>query len=98
MHNYRLCREFYPVVPGIRPHIRDVRLERIEALDAWRSLWINCLPESPCKAFTVDNVTVGPGTLPPVCEHVEGRGSHALAGGAGCFSGAPTADVVAWEG
>lgn len=86
MHNYRLCREFYPVQPSVRPHIRDVSLVDVVGHDAWRSVWLNCLPESPCENITFAGVRVGPDTLPPVCEHVRGGAGAGAGAIAGCFA------------
>jgi hypothetical protein len=85
MHNYRLCRDFYPPMKGIRPHIRNITLDGILATDAWRSLWLNCLPEAPCENITFENVKVGRDTHPPVCENAVG---HVIGGnvGDGCFT------------
>ena len=56
-----------------RPHIRDITLDGVVAKDAWRSMWINCLPESPCEGLAFKNVQVGNNTLGAVCEHVSGE-------------------------
>eukprot|EP01043_Picozoa_sp_COSAG02_P015885 COSAG02_NODE_687_length_18478_cov_23.093476_5_plen_174_part_00 len=75
MANYQLCRQMaHPKPePHIRPHIRNISLVNITAPPggAWRTGWLNCLPESPCKDITIEGV-VAPGALPWVCEHVEG--------------------------
>ena len=70
MANYEQCRSHYPVQPGVRPHIRDVVFNNVRGADAWRSVWANCLPESPCKNIDFGGFEVGGGTLPMVTENV----------------------------
>ena len=88
MANYDLCRSMaHPKPePGIRPHIRNVSLVNVTGEGAWRTGWLNCLPESPCKEVSVEGV-VAEGALPWECEHVEGaaKGGNAPPA-AGCFA------------
>jgi len=91
MANYDTCQSFYPVQPGIRPHIRNVSLLNVTGDEAtWRTGWLNCLPESPCKEMSMQGVTA-PGAHGWVCENVEGqsRGGNAPSVDA-CFSRPPT--------
>ena len=87
--NYHLCRDFYPVKPGIRPHIRNISLVNVVGEGGtWRTGWLNCLPESPCKEVSFEAVTA-PGAHGWVCENVEGRADGGNVPAAdGCFSGA----------
>jgi len=59
---------------------------------AWRTGWLNCLPESPCKDISLQGVKVDKlqGTHGWECQHVEGRdagGNSAVSpSAADCFS------------
>eukprot|EP00035_Acanthoeca_spectabilis_P030814 m.11086 g.11086 ORF g.11086 m.11086 type:complete len:454 (-) comp4393_c0_seq2:1599-2960(-) len=86
MANYMQCRSFYNVKPGVRPHIRNITVRDSNADGAWRSAWLNCLPESPCEDVHFINVSAAH-ALPMMCENVHGgvEGSPTLDGQHGCF-------------
>ena len=75
MENYMDCRSFFSPIAGVRPHVLNITFENIQADTAWRSVWANCLPESPCFGVDISGIDVGAGTLPGICENVDGLGS-----------------------
>ena len=83
--NYLLCREAFPVQAGVTPHIANVRLEQIQGVGVWRSGWLNCLPESPCREVTFADFDAGAGALPFVCENVFGSANRTSPSAAACL-------------
>ena len=83
--NYLECRKFYPVVPGVTSHIKNVLYENLVGENAWRAAWLNCLPETPCTGVRFRNFSA-PGALGFACENVHGDADHSTPPATPCFS------------
>jgi hypothetical protein len=65
----------------------DIRFENIRGDNAWRSGWLNCVPESPCRNITFENVQAL-GALPFMCANVLGKaGTDVVPSAAECVKG-----------
>ena len=56
--NYKLCRELTqgpPLAPDVAPAYSNGVISGVRG-DAWRPVWLNCLPEHPCTNITFSDV------------------------------------------